>query len=304
MPENTFCHLCGRRVVGVYQTFIHEDWRSSQPLFVCSDCLEKKPRCKICSLPMALPSPNCLCVTCNASKKYCLACGGYVGEQAFTFDQREPYCRDCVETKKRCDICNAPLTKQVWHLTDGRSICDYCHSKAIYSPTDADEAYTEIKMIAVHELGIQLNIPTGLVLLEHYQFVEFIRDQIEKMHSNHPQKNQLDPSKTLGLYARRGIRRAIYIQKGLPLSVFSQVAAHELGHAWQKENCPIVTDEMVIEGFAEWVSYRILGFLGYHSAQKRMRSRQDIYGLGLAWALGIEKKEGICGVLEACRKAS
>jgi hypothetical protein len=304
MPENAFCHLCGRRIEGVCQPFIHKDWLSDQTLCVCSDCLENKPRCLICSLPMALPSPNGLCVTCNATKKYCLACGGVVGKQTYMFDQRKPYCHKCVQTKKPCDSCNAPLTKQVWHLTDGRTICEYCHSKAIYSPMDADEAYAEIKMIANKELGIQLNIPTGLVLLEHHQFIDFIKDQIDRIYINHSHKHQLDASRTLGLYARRGIRRAIYIQEGLPHSVFSQVAAHELGHAWQKENCPIVTDEMVIEGFAEWVSYRVLGFLGYRSAQKQMRSRQDIYGLGLGWALDNEGKSGIRGVLEACRKAN
>ena len=253
---------------------------------------------------MALPSPNGLCDTCNASKKYCLACGDLVGNQVYTFVQREPYCYKCVQTKKPCDTCNAPLTKQIWHLSDDRSICDYCHSRAIFSPIDADDTYAEIKMIAVNELGIKLNIPTGLVLLERHELVEFIRSQIDQWQLNRSIIHELDPSRTLGLYARRGIRRAIYIQMGLPHVVFTQVAAHELGHAWQKENCPIITDEVVIEGFAEWVSYRILGFFGYHSVQKRMRSRQDIYGMGLAWTLDIEDRYGIRGVLEACRKAS
>ena len=109
--------------------------------------------------------------------------------------------------------------------------------------------------------------------------------------------------RTLGLYARRGMRRGIYIQTGLPRMLFLQVAAHEYAHAWQGENSPTLRDGLVHEGFAEWVAYRLIGLYGYDRAQERMLARQDIYGQGLRWALDEEAAHGMQGVIEACRRA-
>jgi hypothetical protein len=112
---------------------------------------------------------------------------------------------------------------------------------------------------------------------------------------------QLDPERTLGVYARRGMRRGIYVQTGLPRILFLQVAAHEYAHAWQGENCPIFDDMRANEGFAEWVAYRIIGYFGYHDSQERMLARQDDYGQGLKWALNLEQSHGPQSVMEACR---
>ena len=301
MPENRFCHLCGCRIYGDCYAFHHKEWSTEKALCVCADCLKNKPRCKVCTLPIAFPSPNGLCNTCNSSLKYCLVCGDAVGKKHFEFDFRKPYCSKCVEIKKPCDHCGAPLTKESWQISDDRRICAYCHSMAVFAPEQAQRKFLEIKMAAAEQLKIELNIPTGLILLNRHQLSEMIGSQFNARQSDHSNAHRLDPARTLGLYVRRGIRRVIYVQTGLPQIVFAQVAAHELGHAWQKENCPLSKDDLVNEGFAEWVSYHILGYFGYRSEQKRMRDRQDIYGEGLAWALAIEEKQGATGVVEACR---
>jgi hypothetical protein len=106
----------------------------------------------------------------------------------------------------------------------------------------------------------------------------------------------------MGIYARRGMKRGIYVQTGLPRLLFLQVASHEFAHAWQGENCPLLRDARLHEGFAEWVAYRVLGHYGYYDQMTHMKARDDIYGQGLQWVLDLESKVGEAGVIEACRK--
>jgi len=168
-----------------------------------------------------------------------------------------------------------------------------------------------MKALVARRLNLTLNIPTGLALVDRNQLSQVLRVG-ERPASKLPDPGleketilELDSQKTnaltLGVYARRGMRRGIYIQSGLPRMLFLQVAAHEYAHAWQGENCPVLKDALVHEGFAEWVAYQVIGYYGYPKGQERMRGREDIYGRGLKWALDIEASRGFPGVIEACR---
>jgi hypothetical protein len=98
------------------------------------------------------------------------------------------------------------------------------------------------------------------------------------------------------------MRRGIYIQTGLPRLLFLQIASHEYAHAWQGENCPMLSDPLVHEGFAEWVAYRVVSHYGYERGLERMRTRRDVYGEGLRWALALEQRSGSPAVVDACRR--
>jgi hypothetical protein len=161
-----------------------------------------------------------------------------------------------------------------------------------------------MKEIVSDQLDFQLNVPTGLALVDRNQLSDVILKQQERGENGGLDTLELDPARTLGIYARRGIRRGIYVQTGLPRMLFLQVAAHEYAHAWQGENCPVLRDTLVHEGFAEWVAYHVMGHYGYTQSQERMCSRQDIYGRGLRWALEMESQKGFSGVIEACRRST
>ena len=211
----------------------------------------------------------------------------------YEFNGIGPYCETCYRERPPCDICGAPRTDEQWLLSDGRILCAHCHSTAIYAPAAASALYEEMKAIIVARLNLTLNIPTGLALVDQNQLSKVL--QIGE---------QFEPRNTLGVYARRGMRRGIYVQSGLPHMLFLQVAAHEYAHAWQGENCPVLKDVLVHEGFAEWVAYKVIGFYGYSKGQERMYRREDIYGRGLKWSLDIEAGQGITGVIEACRRSA
>lgn len=305
-----FCQLCGQPLVGQGKLFHHPDWLQGKALRVCETCEHNKPRCRVCGLPMGAPTPNGVCTICSASQRICLVCGKLIHEKYLEFDGVGPYCMACYQERARCDVCSAPLTDEHWRLSDGRVMCAYCHRTAIYSAADATTLYEEMKIIVVQELGLTLNIPTGLALVDRNQLAEVIRQQEEaarasgQVEPGAASNQELNPQLTLGLYARRGMRRGIYVQTGLPRLLFLQVAAHEYTHAWQGENCPtlvMLRGAIVHEGLAEWVAYRIMEHYGYQRGQERMLDRQDVYGQGLRWALELEARHGIDGVLRVCR---
>ncbi len=244
-------------------------------------------------MPMAFPASKGVCATCAEYVQVCLACGQVPGRKQYQVDDVGPYCENCMRQRLPCDVCSAPLSDERWLLSDGRISCAHCHSTAIYTPNEAIALYDGMKIVADRLLGINLNIPTGLALVDQNQLADIIHQQ--------SYAETLDPRQTLGIYVRKGMRRGIYVQNGLPRLVLLQVAAHEYGHAWQGENCPFLHNLMVCEGFAEWVAYKIIGYYHFNRQQKRMKKRTDIYGKGLLWALKVEAAQGISGVLSECR---
>jgi hypothetical protein len=234
----------------------------------------------------------------------------------YSYDGVGPYCGECRRSRPPCDVCGAPLTQEYWQLSDGRMTCATCHATAVYSSEAAASLYAEIKAVVAGDLDLKLNIPTGLALVDRNQLRQVIEQQLAPGGRNSARLAQASPpggapaasihhleaGNTLGLYARRGMRRGIYIQTGLPRLLFIQIAAHEYAHAWQGENCPMLRDLLVHEGFAEWVAYRVVAHYGYQRGLDRMRSRQDVYGEGLRWALDLEQRQGPPAVLDACRQ--
>lgn len=102
----------------------------------------------------------------------------------------------------------------------------------------------------------------------------------------------------LGFFQRNGEDRAIYIEQVLPCILFQSVAAHELAHAWQSFHAPPTQPLRIVEGFAEWVSYRILLALGQQAEAERLNRRTDLYGEGLHYFLALEREHGRNGVLQ------
>ena len=100
-----------------------------------------------------------------------------------------------------------------------------------------------------------------------------------------------------GLFLREGRHRAIFIEHGLPRIVLLEVLAHEFAHAWQSEQSPPDAPLEVQEGFAEWVSYKLLESLGCHKRMARILKRDDLYGQGLQQVLAWERESGVAGVL-------
>jgi hypothetical protein len=95
----------------------------------------------------------------------------------------------------------------------------------------------------------------------------------------------------------------MYVLSGLPQILLIQTVAHEWAHAWQGENCPLLKDPLVREGFAEWAAYKTLQAMGATKKMALMEEQNGLYGEGLRRMLELERHGGMDGVLTFCRRA-
>jgi hypothetical protein len=210
-------------------------------------------------------------------------------------DREERYCPTCIATRPRCDNCGAPLGNDSWRLHDGRLQCARCHSTAIYDPQIASTLYHEtVRNIATH-LGLVLNVGVEFRLVDA-PTLRSVRQQ-DPVHTPPPDE------RTLGLYHRQGRLRAIYLLYGLPRLLFRTTVAHEYAHAWQGEYCPLLDNDVLREGFAEWVAYRHLEWLGCTRAAERMLHANHPYLPALEYVLSLEQRLGTPGLIEHMRRA-
>lgn len=231
--------------------------------------------------PIRLPRPPAL--------DRCAACGAKLTSGYFYLHSRDVrYCPSCISGRPRCDACSAPVGPQYWTLHDGRILCAGCHSTAVYDPALARQIYDETVAALVSQLGLRLQIGVEFRLVDAPTLAQ-VRAGAEDGH---------DPAeKTLGLYQRQGRLRAIYMLYALPRLTFRTVVAHEYAHAWQGETCPLLEDDGLREGFAEWVAYRHLLYLGCTKAAQRMLTSQHPYRPLLEQVLEIERRAGPAGVV-------
>jgi hypothetical protein len=240
-----------------------------------------------------LANPEGVCQTCQANTTKCLSCGKPITGRYVEIDGKGPYCLVCYEQQATCDVCAIPLgSGDRWRLSDGRVICPDCHATAVFEAAEAVKIYQDIQDLARKHLDLSLNVPTGLILVDRDNLTKICYEQSGEAYP---------PQALMGIYVRRGMRRAIYIQNALPSLIFTQVSAHEFGHAWQAENNPLTLQIHFREGFAEWVAYKVLQTLGKKEQMERMLWRNDVYGQGLRWALSRERRVGASGFLREVR---
>ncbi len=160
-------------------------------------------------------------------------------------------------------------------------------------PEAAEALYERVIDLIRSTLGLRLNLRPRLLLTDHARLVEMARYSAAE--TGHNSQN------ALALFTRMGRKRVIHLQEFLPRIMLIQIVAHEFAHAWQAENCPLLRDPILREGFAEWVSYHALAQFDAQKKIAQMEQRRDGYGDGLRQLLEIEGREGTVGVLNFCR---
>ena len=283
-----FCALCGRPLNERARRLRHPAWPAGVRLSVCEVCLAGKPRCPICHLPGNAAGA---CPTCREVGPMCRGCGRPPSRQFVTIGQNGPYCQECA-AGPRCRSCGLPVGRQA--AAAGRDTCADCAATAVAGAEEAGRVFRAAEAVIREQLGLSLNVPTGLTLVSPEELAAVLAEMGEDPHSG---------GETLGVYTRRGRRRGIYAVSGLPRLLLLQVAAHEFAHAWQMENAPLLRDPLLREGFAEWVAYRVLQALGEGEAAERIIARDDAYGQGARRLLDIERQVGPRGVIDWARRA-
>lgn len=276
------------------------DTASPKGLVVCAACERHAPRCAGCRVPInADVDGDGLCATCRASTPVCAACGQRVRGQYYRNRAGDAvFCETCFRGQPRCDICGGVAVPGGQRLHDGRTICAGCHETAIYDPAPAQAVYERVLTLMSSELGLQLSIPPALNLVDRPQMLALL----PQAGTDDARRSDVErPDLVFGLFVRRGRKRTVYVESGLPQILMIQVISHELAHAWQGENCPLLRDPLFREGFAEWVAYKVLLNLGAVKKAALMLQRTDLYGQGLQTALSLERQGGAGAVFGACR---
>lgn len=226
----------------------------------------------------------------------CATCGcELTGNYFVLVDREERYCPNCIANRPRCDSCGAPLSDQSWQLHDGRLQCAQCHSTAVYTPAEGQQLFEETVAQLQQQFGLTLHIGVEFRLID--------APTMRSIRSQDPHYPVDSDERTLGLYQKQGRLRAIYMLYGLPRLIFRTTIAHEYAHAWQTENCPLLQDALLREGFAEWIAYHHLLWLGCHIAARRMLNSNHPYRPALEKVLNLEQQYGQRGVLDYLRRA-
>jgi len=168
------------------------------------------------------------------------------------------------------------------------------HITAVYDTAAAHHLYEQVIGIAAQELNLRVHLRPGFWLCSP---AEMARLQQQLSHPNRRTKGQL-----LGAYIKIRHRREIVVERGLPCLVMLKVIAHEYGHAWQGENCLFLQDPQILEGFCEWVSYRVLGAVGATAMQLCQRQQHNFYGDALRYFLHWEADAGVATILNLVRR--
>ncbi|MCU0494163.1 MAG: protein DA1 [Chloroflexaceae bacterium] len=209
-------------------------------------------------------------------------------------DRPERYCPTCIATRPRCACCGTPLGAQHWQLHDGRLQCCECHATAVYDPAVAREIFAETVTALVQQFGLLLSVKVEFRLIDAPTMQGILAQS---------QRHFDAGVQTLGLYQRQGPVRAIYMLYGLPRLLFRTTVAHEYAHAWQGEHCPRMQSDLLREGFAEWVAYRHLLWLGGTRAAQRMLEAQHPYRPALEHVLELEEQLGTVKLLDYMKRA-
>jgi len=285
------CSNCGSDITGNYwelngNIYCNECYRQMAP--ICNRCgnmisgqyriLDGKNYCEPCY--------EAICPRCNI-------CNTIIEGEYFTCNNNK-YCKKCYELYSHCSDCGVPAGPSGVNLRDGRTLCSNCYAVAIFDRKKVNNIFEEVRETLKKNHKITVKFPikeinpvdkTRLNELLLNKSLEYVPDDgVAGLHYYEKINGRLKVSE-------------IYILNGLTPRKILAVIAHEYSHAWQAENCPDRQDNRVREGFAEWVSFKILKTKGYNEeAENMLKTTDPVYGEGLKKYIDLEKKYGELGV--------
>lgn len=245
----------------------------------CFECAEGHPPCRECQAPLFGKSLD-YCDRCLATLRFCHRCGGECSKRFFQ-DGADVSCPSCC----RCWSCGA----------EGLDIVEYCCPGCQRRPRDLREAlelYPAAYEFLHQVMGLELHeIPRLQASVE----------QPEVEVRSYPKALKAGGG-AVGMYNSSGW---IWVKCGRSEQHSLCTLVHELGHAWQNENCPFrwQADDL-IEGFARWLQYNCALYLNYPELADEYRTYEcPVYGGGLRLMLAWEEAVGQRQMLEELRLA-
>lgn len=237
-----------------------------------------------------------LVMECRAKGEVCQGCGGSEG-CARSGPRHFVFCQACTSSRPYCAACQAPVGptarcgKQILCCRCFECVSDGANGEpGVVSERKAQELAEDVLLFLSEALGMECEAGFSLTLL----------DKIEASASG--ANDHSDTLDTRGRFELAEAGPAITVKKGLSETMFMAVFAHEFTHAWQSENCPRQSLELM-EGLARWVQRKILYELYDDNAATELdQCPLAGYGPGLRACLDWEQALGEHDLLSAVRE--
>jgi DNA-directed RNA polymerase subunit RPC12/RpoP len=314
------CSRCGKEIVGKYwksggQTLCEECYEKTRPRCsgcgavidgkywnckgktLCNDCYEKTaPRCAYCGrIPTGRywnTDKGICCEQCYEQHGLrCSICGITIKGKYYTSPVTSRIaCEECRQLYPTCRNCGGPAGPGSVTIETGFIVCPACSSRAIVKNSQILPIFKEARSIILLRLGLDACISGDHIILTDSR-------TLKSMSAKHA---EYVPKKGIaGLHTMIDGVSYIYVLRGHSPEAALETTAHEYAHAWQALNCPPNQSLSFREGFAEWVSYKVLVYKGYMAyVDRKLKGNDSIYGEGLKKMLMLEKRLGPSNLIE------
>ena len=197
------------------------------------------------------------------SKPKCIRCG-----ELFSLGKKIPsvygecfYCMKCDKAAK-CLCCERP-TKKLRAQSNGSYLCKNCDVDIVKSHNELEKTFKSVRSLLVSRLGFRFDHPvklqmrpygldkkklfieTGELWFYHYRGREVIVS---------PGVINLSGKKRKSTVRYEDESCSIVVMDLLPRRKLSEVLAHELAHDYMRHRWYYINDDIVKEGFAEFVA--------------------------------------------------
>lgn len=196
-----------------------------------------------------------------SNKEICAVCNKQIGVTVYLFsklgrDEKVPVCGDCAKLETTCYICTLPVREKCTRLADGRLLCDEDAKAAVLSQDEAEKIFDDVKR------DVQ-SILSRLGSLPHHNIRLTLeaKARLDKNGSNlisaHDDRLLMGLTRTTRGETQEFEHR-IFLLYGLTRERLMVVAAHEYAHAWLHENIRRKLNQDAVEGFCDWIAYKLI----------------------------------------------
>jgi hypothetical protein len=290
LAEAPCCNTCGKQLLEshtVYQT------KDNQEIHICQNCKRKLRSCYVCGVPSKQTESHegkDICQVCLAKLDRCGNCNApVITYYNFTLSDYV-YCKKCVDQNPSCDACGVPVDKNAPSLADGRIICEVCQETAVTEIADVLRIFEPLQRLIEKSLKMPVREIEEIRFADKQKMIELAKDIVipgSRM-ENYPS----------GLFVRQGKKFRIYVLPSQPENILRGVLAHEFSHAFLAEYFPGNQKLEELEGFCEWIRYKVMRKYKDEKGIKKLLKRKDFYGNSFQKIRSIELKNGIHGVFQ------
>lgn len=199
--------------------------------------------------------------TAASNNELCAVCNNRIGLTVYLFrklgrDEKVPVCANCAKLETTCYICTLPIREKGTRLADGRLLCEEDAKAAVLTQDDAEKIFDDVKSDIQSMLARLGSLPHHNIRLTLEA-----KARLDKNGSNLISAH--DDRLLMGLTrSTRGetgeFEHRISLLYGLTRERLMVVAAHEYAHAWLHENVRRKLNQDAVEGFCDWIAYKLI----------------------------------------------